>query len=523
MSNLPALPIVLPALMAAIMVLAMRHDIVLQRVFGIASATVILAVAIYLVGRAAQGEVIVYELGAWPAPFGIVLAIDRLSAMMLLLSSIVALLVLVYASAGDDRRGRHFHPLFQFQLMGLNGAFLTGDLFNLFVFFEVLLIASYGLMLHGAGRRRLRAGTHYVVVNLVASTLFLFGVAFIYGVTGTLNMADLAVKVGAVPPADQAILQTGALLLLIVFGVKAALVPLHFWLPATYGSTSPPVAALFAIMTKVGAYAIIRVYVLIFGAGAGEVAWVAAPWLLPAALVTLVLGMTGVLAARSLRWLICFALIGSMGTLFTAIGVFHPLATAAGLYYLLHSTLIAAALFLLVDQIALRRGRHDDRLVLAPVPAQGDLLAGLFFIGAIAMVGLPPLSGFIGKLLVLQGVQASPQWPWIWTIILVTSIIAITGFTRAGSLVFWKGRTVPAEGPTRPGPDAAAAPARPVPLTVVALFLLGTALLTAFAAPVNRYVDAAAAQLHDPVDYIHAVLGVATPAPAAAPTDEVRE
>ncbi len=522
MSNLLALPIVLPALMAAFMVLVLRHDIVLQRVFGLASATAVLAVAIYILVRAASGEVMVYELGAWPAPFGIVLAIDRLSAMMLLLSSIVALLVLAYASTGDDRRGRHFHPLFQFQIMGLNGAFLTGDIFNLFVFFEVLLIASYGLMLHGAGRLRLRAGTHYVVVNLVASTLFLFGVSFIYGVTGTLNMADLAVKVGAVPPADQAILQLGALLLLVVFGVKAALVPLHFWLPATYASTSPPVAALFAIMTKVGAYAIVRVYILIFGAGAGEAAWVAAPWLLPAALVTLILGMTGLLAARTLRWLICFALIGSMGTLFTAIGVFDPLATAAGLYYLLHSTLVAAALFLLVDQIARRRGHFDDRLTLAPLPAQADLLAGLFFIGAIAMVGLPPLSGFIGKLLVLQGVQASPQWPWIWTIILVTSIIAITGFTRAGSLVFWKARTVAVAVPIDAGTEVVGVSperAQPVPIAVIALFLLGTAALTAFAGAINRYVDATAAQLHDPADYIHAVLGVATP----APTEEVEE
>ncbi|MEZ5905633.1 MAG: Na+/H+ antiporter subunit E [Geminicoccaceae bacterium] len=279
--------------------------------------------------------------------------------------------------------------------------------------------------------------------------------AFIYGVTGTLNMADLAVKVGEVPAGDQAILQLGALLLLVVFGVKAALVPLHFWLPATYASTSPPVAALFAIMTKVGAYAIIRVYISIFGAGAGDAAWVAAPWLLPAALVTLVLGMVGVLAARSLRWMICFSVIGSMGTLFTAIGIFDPVATAAGLYYLLHSTLIAAALFLLVDQIALRRGPTDDRLELAPVPAQGDLLAGLFFIGAIAYCGLPPLSGFIGKLLILEAVQIDPLWPWIWAIILVTSLLAITAFSRAGSLVFWKGRTVSVEDPADPEGGAA--------------------------------------------------------------------
>src|SRR5690554_2084274 len=174
--------------------------------------------------------------------------------------------------------------------MGLAGAFLTGDLFNLFVFFEVLLIASYGLMLHGAGAERLSAGFQYVVVNLAGSTLFLVAVGTLYAVTGTLNMADLAVKVPLVPEGDQALLRVGALLLLVVFAVKAALVPIHFWLPGTYANAPAPVAALFAIMTKVGAYSIIRVFTLAFGGDAGEDAWLAADWLLPAALVTLVIG-----------------------------------------------------------------------------------------------------------------------------------------------------------------------------------------------------------------------------------------
>jgi multicomponent K+:H+ antiporter subunit D len=493
----------------------------MQRVVSVAATLALVGIALFLYSLASDGEPRVYRVGAWPAPFGIVLVLDRLSATMLLLAAALALAVLVYAVAGWDARGRHFHALFQFQLLGLNGAFLTGDIFNLFVFFEVMLIASYGLMLHGGGARRLGAGFQYVAINLVASTLFLIAIGLIYGVTGTLNMADLAVKVPQVAAGDEALLRTGALLLFLVFAIKAAFVPLHWWLPATYSAASAPVAALFAIMTKVGAYAIIRVYISIFGAGAGDAAWVAAPWLLPAALVTLVLGMVGVLAARSLRWMICFSVIGSMGTLFTAIGIFDPIATAAGLYYLLHSTLIAAALFLLVDQIALRRGQTDDRLELAPVPAQGDLLAGLFFIGAIAFCGLPPLSGFIGKLLILNAVQFNPHWPWIWTIILVTSLLAITAFSRAGSLVFWKSRTVAVEDPEDPEaePPFRPAPARPVPLTVVALFLLGTVLLTVLAAPIGRYVDATAAQLHDPVDYIHAVLGVATP----APTEEVAE
>ena len=213
--------------------------------------------------------------------------------------------------------------------MGLNGAFLTGDVFNLFVFFEVLLIASYGLMLHGAGAKRITEGLKYVAINLAGSTLFLFAVGLIYALTGTLNMADLALKVSMVPESDLALLRLGGALLLIVFAIKGALVPLHLWLPGTYGAASPPVAAFFAIMTKVGAYAILRVYVLIFGGGAGAAAWLAEPYLLPAAAVTLGLGMIGVLAARTLTSLAVYALVGSVGTLLLAVGVFDEPAASA--------------------------------------------------------------------------------------------------------------------------------------------------------------------------------------------------
>ena len=261
-------PVVLPALVAPFVVATARHDIKLQRVFSVAATILLLAVAIGLYLLAADGVPRAYALGNWPAPFGIILVLDRLSALMLLLTAVLATAVVVYAASGWDRRGRHFHALFQFQLMGVNGAFLTGDVFNLFVFFEVLLIASYGLMLHGAGARRITEGLKYVAINLAGSTLFLFAVGLIYALTGTLNMADLAVRVPLVPEADQALLRVGAALLLVVFAIKGALVPLHLWLPGTYGAAAPPVAALFAIMTKVGAYAILRVYLLIFGGGA---------------------------------------------------------------------------------------------------------------------------------------------------------------------------------------------------------------------------------------------------------------
>ncbi|MCK9259573.1 MAG: monovalent cation/H+ antiporter subunit D, partial [Azoarcus sp.] len=260
--------ILLPALMAPVLVLAARHDIVLARALSVAASVCQLVLAVGLMVSASSEPPQMYALGDWPAPFGIVLVLDRLSALMLLLSALLSLLVLLYAIGGWDTRGRHFHALWQFQLMGINGAFLTGDFFNLFVFFEILLIASYGLMVHGGGRDRIGAGVQYVVVNLLGSTLFLISVGMIYSVTGTLNMADLALKVPELAAGDRAILHVGALLLLLVFGVKAALVPLHFWLPGTYANAPAPVAALFAIMTKVGAYSIIRLYVLAFGAEA---------------------------------------------------------------------------------------------------------------------------------------------------------------------------------------------------------------------------------------------------------------
>ena len=502
MNHALILPILLPAVVGAVLVIAARYDRVLARVLSLASMVLMLAIALGLFVLASDGSVRTYALGAWPAPFGIVLALDRLAALMLLLGAVLGLGVLLYASNGWDQRGKHFHPLYQFQLMGINGAFLTGDFFNLFVFFEILLIASYGLMVHGGGGLRVKAGVQYVATNLVGSSVFLIAVGMIYSVTGTLNMADLALIVPKVAAADQALLQTGAVLLLLVFAVKAALVPLHFWLPGTYANAPGPVAALFAIMTKVGAYSIIRLYVLAFGADAGEAAWLAAPWLLPAALVTLVLGMTGVLAARSLGQMASFAVIGSMGLLLSTVAVFTEQATSAALYYLIHSTLAAGALFLIVDLVAERRGLLRDRLVLAPRIAQGGLIASLFFVAAIAITGMPPLSGFVGKLLVLDAVRASAHATWLWALILSTSLIAIVGFSRGGSMLFWKPHALPA---------APAAARRPEALPIVAVggLLACLALLTVFAGPVHAWLELTAAQLHAPAGYIEAVLGIA--------------
>lgn len=494
-------PIVLPAVMAALIVLAVRHDIFLQRVFSITATVALVVLSLSLVIFANGHDPEMYALSDWPAPFGIVLVLDRLSAMMVLLTSLLGLGVVLFASSEWDQRGKHFHALFQFQLMGVNGAFLTGDVFNLFVFFEVLLIASYGLMLHGAGADRLKAGMQYIVINLTGSTLFLIGVGMIYSVTGTLNMADLAIQVANIAPGDAGLLRAGALILLLVFCVKAAMVPVHFWLPDTYANAPAPVAALFGIMTKVGAYSVLRVYSLAFGDGAGDMAWLAQPYILPAALITLVIGMTGVLAAKRLNNLIAFAVVGSMGTLLIAIGLFTPESVSAGLYYLLHSTFAAAALFLVADLVVTRRGQYGDSLNTAPTFHQSGLISVLFFIGAIAIVGMPPLSGFVGKLMILDAARDSDAMIWVWAVILVTSLMATVGFGRAGSVLFWKSASVEGEITV----EGAKWPALPI---VAACSMLGAlVVLTVFGGSVMNYLDGVSAQLFNTGDYIRAVLG----------------
>jgi multicomponent K+:H+ antiporter subunit D len=294
-------PVILPALLAPVIAYVMRHDIKLARYASMAGSIALVAIAVGLVALSADGQTHVYYLGDWPAPFGIVLVLDRLSAMMVLLTSVLALVVLWHAIATEwDNRGRHFHALFQFQLMGVCGAFLTGDAFNLFVFFEVLLIASYGLMIHGGGKVRLKAGLQYVMMNLAGSTLFLFALGALYASTGTLNLADLADKVRMLPADETGVLRVSAVLLLMVFAIKAALFPVQFWLLATYSNAPAPVAAMFAIMTKVGAYAIIRFYTIVFGPDVSAVDGLIGNLLMPAAVITIAVGAIGVLGARRL-------------------------------------------------------------------------------------------------------------------------------------------------------------------------------------------------------------------------------
>ncbi|MDQ7776579.1 monovalent cation/H+ antiporter subunit D [Paracoccus aminovorans] len=497
MSHLLIAPVLLPAVLGAVIILGLRGDLRWQRGLSLLGTAALVGLALWLNLLAADDTIRVYRLGNWAAPFGIVLVLDRLAALLLLLTAVLALAVQLYAvGSGWDRRGWHFHALWQFQLMGICGAFLTGDAFNLFVFFEVLLIASYGLMVHGGGEMRLRAGVQYIAYNLAGSVLFLAALGVLYAVTGTLNMADMAARVAAIPPGDSALLRTGAVLLVLVFAIKAALVPLHFWLPATYANAPGPVAALFAVMTKVGAYGIMRFMTLVFPQDT-VVESVVMDLLLPAALFTLALGQIGVLGSRHLGRLAAFAAIGSVGTLMIAVAQQNPQSTAAAVYYLVHSTLAAGALFLVVDLIGARRGD----LWLRPRPAMpgNGLVAVLFFATAIAVTGMPPLSGFIGKLLVMQATAETPAVIWVWAVILLGSLVAIYGMTCAGSLLFWKGAEAGSAAPRAPAGQG-------LSLAAIAALLAGIVALTVFAGPAMRLAHDTALQLHDQSAYLEAVL-----------------
>ncbi|MEL6641665.1 MAG: monovalent cation/H+ antiporter subunit D [Pseudomonadota bacterium] len=501
------LPVVLPSVLAPFIVLAARYHLNIQRVLSVAGVVALIALNLGLAWQASDGTVTLYQLSDWAAPFGIVVVGDRLSTLMILLTSVLAFFVLLYAiGSGWDARGRHFHALYQFQLMGIMGAFLTGDLFNLFVFFEVLLIASYGLMIHSGGNKRLRAGVQYVLYNLLGSTLFLFALGALYAQTGTLNMADAAERIALIAPDDTVGIRLTAVLLLMVFAIKAAILPLHFWLPSSYAEAPAPIAALFAIMTKVGAYAIIRVYTMVFAPDLDVTAGLHTTWLLPIALISLAVGMVGVLAARSLDRVVAFSVIGSMGMVMTSIALFTPEGIAAALYYIVHSTLAAAVLFLVVDLT--RAGRKNLALSTQPPIAGAALTAGLFFVGAIAMAGLPPFSGFVGKLLVLDAAFTSTIAPWVWGTILISSLISVIGFGRAGSVVYWKAKSLAPDPDEEPDPDAAPPAPPPNPLAYVAVggLIALIAAHTAFAGQVHQYTTITAAQLFAPDTYKAVVL-----------------
>ncbi|AYR19696.1 monovalent cation/H+ antiporter subunit D [Alcaligenes faecalis] len=525
--HLPVLPVAIPMVAAALMVMLRdkRRHYKLLIAFGSLLAQLFCAVYLLLLADGTLApiwpqSVGVYLLGDWPAPFGIVLVVDRLAAFLLVLTNVLAFCCWFYSLARWDRVGVHFHSLFQLLLMGLNGAFLTGDLFNLFVFFEVLLAASYGLMLHGSGAARVSAGLHYIAVNLISSFLLLIAIALIYGVTGTLNMADLALRAGSLPDADRLVFESALAILGIAFLIKAAAWPLNLWLPNAYGNASAPVAAMFAIMTKVGIYALLRIGSLLLPTGAPAAFGVA--WMFPAGIATLTFGAIGVMAAQQPERLASYCIIVSSGTLLAALGMPGVILTGPALYYMLSSVLALGAFFLLLELVSRTKPfgadllavsqeifdlddpeseDHSDDVVGVAIPGVMVFLGMSFIACALLIVGLPPLSGFVAKLsLLTAALKASGQSPeplnaWILTAaVLISGVAGLIAMVRVGIRLFWSNSSLTI-------PRLKLIEAAPIASIIVAC-----AILSWYAGPITTYLEQTAQQLDEPRIYIGSVL-----------------
>ena len=527
------LPIMLPIVAAAFMLLLNERRRSLKNRISISAALGIAASAIWLLVQVENPntpEAFVYKLANWSAPFGIVLVADRLSALMVLVTATVGAVALLYSTSRWAVLGPRYHSLFLLLLMGLSGAFLTGDLFNLYVFFEVLLAASYGLLLHSSGRRRVKAGLHYVAVNLAGSFFFLVGVGVIYALTGTLNMADLVERLATLDPDQIPLLKAGAAVLGIAFLVKSGAWPLNFWLPTTYAAAAAPVAAIFSVMTKVGVYIILRLSSLLTGTE-GSFELFGASWLLFGGVGTILFATFGVLSTRHVPRIAGYATIISSGTVLAIIGSGSEAVISAALYYLVGSTLGLAALFLLADQIT-RRERleaadqdvgpifHDDYEtalqsefegveVGADIPLTTALLASTFFLVTVLLVGLPPLSGFMAKFGILSGLltawvgqNGAPLAGTQTAAWLLVTLIVLSGFTlllalvRSGIETFWTNHE-----------QAATMALRPAEAAAVVLLVLMAIALSLFAGPALDYTDLASSYLADPDAYVRAVLG----------------
>ncbi len=538
MQHFPILPVVIPLFCGALMLVVRDGNRRGRVTLGFLSIVTQLGVAISLLAMSAgfiptnwPDGVGVYLLGDWPAPFGIVAVVDRLSGIMLVLSAVLGLCSWIYATARWDRAGVHFHPLFQFLLMGLNGAFLTGDLFNLFVFFEVLLAASYGLALHGSGRARVSAGLHYVAVNLVASFLLLIAMAMIYGVTGSLNMADLAARAGELGGPDRRLFESGAAILGIAFLIKAAAWPLNFWLPATYANASAPVAAIFMIMTKVGVYALLRIGSLLLPTGAP--AAFGGEWMFPVGIATLGFGIIGLIAAPQPERQASYCAIMSSGTLFAALGMPGVTLTGPALFYLISSVLALGAFFMLLEMVERTQAFGADLLAVSleafnledpespdssddvvgvAIPAVMAFLGLSFIACALLIAGLPPMSGFVAKFTLLSaalqtaaGAPGTGTWLLIG-FVLFSGLACIIALGRTGIRLFWSTEDTIT-------PRLRLSEAGPVTLLIFAC--IG---LSIWAGPVMHYLDETASYLGTPSAYINAVL-TQNPARQVAPLE----
>ncbi len=491
-AHLPIFPIVWPLVTAVMLLLVWRHNIAAQRLASLASVLVLLAGEFVFMGRLGAGEIVVYRLGNWAAPFGIVMMADRLSGIMLLLTGVTALATLLFgiANMDRDRERHHFYPLFQLLLMGMNGAFLTGDIFNLFVWFEVLLISSYGLLTLGGEPRQLRAGIPFLALNLLGSTFFLVAVALLYGVTGSLNMAHLHEITRAATGTGATMITVAAILLLLVFGLKAAIFPLYFWLPDGYPAPPVTISAFFGgVATKVGVYSMMRVFPLVFPAQNG---WLGETLLVLGA-VSMLVGVLGAVCQTELRRLLSFHIVSQIGYLMFGLGLFSVASVAAAIFYMVHYTVVKCALFLIAGIMERITGQNSVKKIGGLVEGF-PLLATLFFIAGLSLAGLPPWSGFFAKLtIVMAGFQQ--QRYGFAAVAVVTGFFTLFSMMKIWHLSFW-GEKAGERRPTSPWMYGGAA-----------LLVSFSVILAVGAKPLNAVAHDTAQQVLRPGAYVQAVLG----------------
>jgi len=502
MNWLLVLPILIPLATAALSFIVWRRGS-LQRLLGVLGSAGVLAVSILLLETVRRDGIQVSAIGGWPPPWGITLVADLFGAIMVAVTGLMGLAVAVYSMASIDRRREAFgyYPLYNVLLMGVCGAFLTGDIFNLYVWFEVMLMASFVLLALGGERGQMEGAIKYVTLNLIASAVFLAAVGLLYGVAGTLNMADLAVKLREAPrPGMVTVL---SVLFLVAFGIKAAVFPLFFWLPASYHTPPVAVSAIFAgLLTKVGVYALIRVFTLLFTQDPGTTH----SMILVVSGLTMVTGVLGAVAQNEWRRILSFHIISQIGYMILGLGLLTPLGLAGSIFYIVHHIVVKTNLFL-VSGVALRLKGSLELKRLGGLYAGHPGLAILFLIPALSLAGVPPLSGFFAKLALVRAGLAAERY-LIVGVALAVGLLTLLSMSKIWQEAFWKsepeGRPVAAGAKGAPGGLRPAGIAVMVaPIVLLASITVGIGLA---AGPLFDLSMQAAAQLLDPDQYIRAVM-----------------
>jgi multicomponent Na+:H+ antiporter subunit D len=494
------LPILIPLITAIAMALSWNHR-QLQRGLSVFGATTLLGAGLGLLASVWQGGIQVIYMGNWPAPFGITLVADLFSAIMVVLAGLMGLMVAIYSlvSIGAPRESFGYYPLLHILLLGVCGAFLTGDIFNLYVWFEVMLIASFVLLALGGERAQLEGAIKYVTLNLMSSALFLAAVGILYGVIGTLNMADAARQLKNIQPG---LATTLAMLFLVAFGIKAAIFPLFFWLPASYHTPPVAVSAIFAgLLTKVGVYALIRVFTLLFIQDVGYTHTL----ILIIAGLTMVTGVLGAAAQNEFRRILSFHIVSQIGYMLMGLALFTPLALAGSIFYIIHHIIVKTNLFLISGAVYWRRGTFQLK-DLGGLYRTSPGVAVLFLIPALSLAGIPPLSGFWAKFVLVRAGLELEQYAIVATALGV-SLLTLFSMTKIWAEVFWKEEPESAVAdPERPKP---AWPGQRWWLLLLPIIILATLTVTIGLAtePVYSLSMRAAEQLLNPAGYIQAVLG----------------